>query len=65
MTIASLDPEFVFCDYMSVPQFPYTTREARPVFAWADYFTLEWSPKSETRPQLGQHLLSFGAKFGH
>ena len=68
MNIASINPEFVFGDYMKqvFPSFLAQLVKPVPLSLGADYVTIKWSSKYETRPQPGQHVLSaFGAKFGH
>ena len=46
---------------VSVSQFPCTICEAGPILLVANKLTPKWSSKSETRPQPGQFILSFGA----
>ena len=47
--MTSLNPEFVFCHHVKCV--PVSLHKL--------------TSKSETRPQSEQHVLSFGAKFGH
>ena len=67
MNIASLNPKFVSCDHVKLVCLSFLAQLVKlaPFLLGDDYVMLEWSSKSETRPQPGQHVLSFGTKFGH